>query len=289
MISLSPLRYPGGKSKLTNFLSEILKLNNLSNGLYIEAFAGGAGAALNLLLGEYVHEIIINDADYNIFCFWQTILENPEGFKKKINKIKVNLNTWKKQKKILEAPEKYEPYEIGFATFFLNRCNRSGILLNAGPIGGYDQDGDWRIDARFNKEELVKRIERISFYRKRISIYHLDAIVFLKQIVEKQENVKKALVYLDPPYYVKGSALYLNHFDHKDHLELANYLKANLAFKWIMTYDDVAEIREMYKDKKQVKIYLNYSAQKVRLGSELLIADKSLSLPTVFNLSKKAS
>lgn len=272
--SISPLRYPGGKKKLTNFLAATLRLNNISNGVYIEPFAGGAGAALSLLLMEHVHKTVINDADYNIFCFWQAVINNSETFKKRIETVKVTLSTWKRQKNILENFQKYSPFEIGFATFFLNRCNRSGVL-NAGPIGGIQQKGAWKIDARFNKKELISRIEKIADYRDRIEVYNLDAIEFLKKFSE----TKNCLFYLDPPYYVEGRKLYLNYYKHNDHVSLSNYIQNELTSHWVLSYDNVSEIEKLYQKKKSLTYDLRYSVNTAKTGKEIIFFSDNLKIP----------
>lgn len=273
----SPLRYPGGKKNLTNYFAEILRLNRISNGTYIEPFVGGAGAALNLLLLEYVHDIIINDADYSIYCFWKSILDEPDAFKKRIKTVKTTINTWYRQKKIIKNAQHYDTFEVGFATFFLNRCNRSGIL-NAGPIGGINQEGNWKIDARFNRLDLINRIDRISSYRNRIKVYNLDAIDFLKQLSKKSYQ-KKCLIYLDPPYYIKGKKLYLNYYNHNDHVALASFIQNNLPYPWILSYDNVTEIKSLYKQEKHISYNLRYSANIAKKGNEVMFFNDVLKLP----------
>ena len=273
-MNISPLRYPGGKKKLTNFLASILSLNSIDKGVYLEPFAGGAGAALHLLLLGHVRNIIINDADYNIFCLWQAIVNNPETFKRRIKTVKVSLSTWQRQKLILENPQRHDPFEIGFATFFLNRCNRSGIL-NAGPIGGKQQKGVWEIDARFNKDELISRIEKISYFRDCIKVYNLDAIDFLKIFFK----TKNCLFYLDPPYYVGGKRLYLNYYNREDHVNLAKYLQKELIAPWVLSYDNVPEIVKLYQQKKGIAYDLRYSVNTFKTGKEIMFFSKNLKYP----------
>jgi DNA adenine methylase len=272
--NISPLRYPGGKKKLTNFLAAVISLNNITQGKYIEPFAGGAGAALTLLLMEYVHNIVINDADYNIFCFWQAVINKPETFIKRIKSVKVNLSTWQRQKMILENTQKYDPFDIGFATFFLNRCNRSGIL-NAGPIGGLQQSGTWKIDARYCKKELIERIEKISYYRDRIKVYNLDAIDFIKLFFK----TKKCLFYLDPPYYVGGRRLYLNYYNHDDHVTLSKYIQNEVISPWVLSYDNVPEIAKLYQKKKSLAYDLRYSVNISKTGKEIMFFSDNLKIP----------
>ncbi len=269
--SQSPLRYPGGKSRFSRLLATFIQMNNVQDGIYVEPYAGGAGAGLNLLFSEYVDSIILNDADRMIYLFWKALLQDTEKFIDLINKTPVSIDERQRQKRIFLNDEVATITEQAFSTFYLNRCNRSGIL-NGGPIGGNSQTGEWRLDARFNKKELIRRIEKIADYRSRITIYNFDAVQFMRQIVSPLgTSGKRLLVYLDPPYYSKGDQLYLNYYDAAGHAALAEYIMKQTSFKWIVSYDDVPEIRELYSSMDVRKISLYYSAQIKRVGSEVII------------------
>ncbi|MDO9478891.1 MAG: DNA adenine methylase [Pseudohongiella sp.] len=267
----SPLRYPGGKSILYEFLAEVIEDNGLEDGVYAEVYAGGAGAALKLLFSDHVESIIINDADPCIYNFWSALLENPGKFADLIENTPVSIDEWYIQREIYLSPAKHSKLRVGFATFYLNRCNRSGILQKGGPIGGYEQTGKWLIDARFNKIDLIKRIEKILMYKDRILATNLDAIDFLTDIIKVHPSVDRMFVYLDPPYYVKGSSLYMNHYLHDDHVELADFMRSETRFKWVMSYDNCAQINQLYLDHNRISFNLAYSAHTAKIGSELLI------------------
>lgn len=277
----SPLRYPGGKSSFSPLLAEFIELNNLQDGVYVEPYAGGAGAGLNLLFSEYVNSIILNDADRTIYLFWESILYDTERFIKLINDTPVTVEEWRRQKQVFKSAKSYSELEVAFATFYLNRCNRSGIL-NAGPIGGHPQNGRWRIDARFNKEELIRRVEKIALFNSRITIYNLDAIDFIERYIHPlvvQGN--RLLVYLDPPYYSKGDQLYLNYYTAEDHVKLSEFINRRSRFKWIVSYDDVPQIRQLYSGNVINGISLYYSAHKVKVGSELIIFSPNSVVPDI--------
>lgn len=276
--SISPLRYPGGKKNLTNFLATVLKINKINNGIYVEPFAGGAGAALNLMVLEHVHNIVINDADYNIYCFWQAILNNTDAFKRRIQSVRVTINTWKRQKNILENHKNYDQFDVGFATFFLNRCNRSGIL-NAGPIGGLDQSGPYKIDARFNGKELTERVEEIAYYRDRIKVYNLDAVDLLKMF----SNSKRCLIYIDPPYFIGGKKLYLNYYKSDDHGNLSRFIQSELFPSWVLSYDNVPEIAKLYSQRKSLTYDLRYSVNVARTSKEIMFFSDNLRVPRYIN------
>lgn len=267
----SPLRYPGGKSNLSKLLAEFIELNGLLDGIYVEPYAGGAGAGLQLLFSERVKRLILNDADKRIYLFWQSILSNTDSFLKLISDTPISIIEWHRRKQILENPHSYSELEIAFSAFYLNRCNRSGIL-NAGPIGGQLQTGKWHIDARFNKRKLIKRIEKIAMFNSRISVYNLDAIQFIvHHVLPLASPQNRLLVYLDPPFYSKGDQLYLNYYKEEDHATLAVFINAQLGFKWIISYDNVPQIRQLYSERVIDKYSLYYSAHSTRVATELII------------------
>lgn len=276
----SPLRYPGGKAKLTDFLVAVLKCNGLREPHYVEPYAGGAGAALRLLFEEYVETITINDADPRIRCFWQAVTRYNDAFLGLLERIDATIEEWRHQRAIYEKRDLRKVLELGFATFFLNRTTRSGIIHNGGPIGGYDQTGNFKIDARFNRTQLIRRIQRIGAYSDRISTSGVDGLALLKKINHSHVKAKRTFVYLDPPYYAKGPELYLNRFSHDQHAQLAAYLNTAKNFPWILTYDNVSPIRDLYLRFSQVCFSLSYSAHTRRKGHELLIHPDSVVIPT---------
>ncbi len=275
MTAFSPLRYPGGKQMLASVLARLITENCLEGGTYAEPYAGGCGAALALLYWGYVGRLFLNDADPCIYAVWRTILDHTEDFCKRIRDVPLSTDEWKKQKAIYSNHTDNSTIDVGFATFYLNRTNRSGIIKNGGPIGGHDQCGSWKIDARFNRIGLIERVERIALYRERILFTGFDAIDFVKTLLP----VAKLFVYLDPPYYMKGSELYLNHYSDSDHGKLAAFIKARSTPKWVMTYDRVAQIERLYKGFRKVPFTLSYSATQRKAGNELLILSKGLRLP----------
>lgn len=196
-INPSPLRYPGGKAVLSQFLGEVIRENGLADGVYVEPYAGGAGAALNLLFGEHVREIVLNDIDRCVFAFWRAVLNQTETFTGLVRQTRITIPEWKRQRKIYKTSSRKPQIALGFAGFYLNRCNRSGIMVNGGPIGGIRQTGKWKLNARFNKPALISRIERVALYKSRITACNEDALDFLRQI-RMDCDPERTLVYLDP-------------------------------------------------------------------------------------------
>lgn len=274
----SPLRYPGGKQVLARVLSHLIQVNGLNGATYAEPYAGGGGAALWLLFGEYVDRILINDVDPGVYHFWNSILRHTDDFLELLEGTKATPTEWRKQKAIYRAPSHHAPLRVGFATFFLNRCNRSGVIDRAGMIGGNKQTGNYKIDARYNKEELAKRIRRIALFKERITLTKIDGLRFIDSI-GSSVNAKRTFVYLDPPYYEKGSQLYLNCYDAADHKALALALSKERRFPWVLSYDNVPPVRALYKGMRQVAFHLDYSAHNGRIGKEVMIYPDTLRFP----------
>lgn len=271
----SPLRYPGGKAKVAEYFKQVIKDNLLCDGVYVEPYAGGSSIALALLFNEYVSRVIINDIDRAIFAFWYSVLNKTNELCKLINDTPVNIVSWEKQKLIYKDKEKSGLLELGFSTFFLNRTNRSGIL-KAGVIGGRRQEGKWKIGARFNKSDLISRIKRIAAYKKRIELYNLNAVELVRSL--RRTLPKKTLFYFDPPYYIKGKDLYYNYYGDKDHNEIAIEINKIKKQKWILTYDSVPYIKQLYKNYRQFRYTLNYSAASFCKGEEVMIPSDDLYL-----------
>jgi DNA adenine methylase len=264
--SLTPLRYPGGKSKLYNYVKDLIIHNNLVGCTYIEAYAGGAGLALKLLEEGIVSKLILNDYDSGIFNLWDNILNNHNELTGLIDTTNITLDEWHNQRNIHNNIESYHPLQVGFSTLFLNRTNFSGII-KAGPLGGQKQTSKYKIDCRFNKNAIIKRIDIINSYRDKIKFYNYDAIEFINRIVSRQK--KDCFVFFDPPYYQKGPELYTNFYTHDDHVALSNIIK-NVKKPWILTYDNSDAIKEMYIDFNIKTFNLNYSAREKRKGTEIM-------------------
>lgn len=273
MISKSPLRYPGGKVKLYPFMEQLIRQNTVDPPIYVEPFAGGAGLALELLFNDNVERIMINDLDPAIYSFWYSITseETFHLFINRVNEVDININEWKIQKDIYMHQDIHNKLELGFATFFLNRCNRSGIL-KAGPIGGQKQNGNYRIDCRFNKNRLIPLLRKIYDNRNRIDVTNLNAEDFIEYIDVKYDNL---FIYLDPPYVDKGYQLYKNSFTKEDHVSLSKTIKG-LKNKWFVTYDNTELIKELYSDCKTEIFNIQYSAGTKRIENEIAVYSDSI-------------
>lgn len=273
-VTISPLRYPGGKGLLYSRLRTIIRENNLTSSVYVEPYAGGAGAALALLVSGQVERIAINDLDPAVFAFWNAVVTQPDEFTALVNSVELSVDEWERQREIYLTSARDDHLPLGFATFYLNRTNRSGVL-NGGPIGGKDQTGNYKIDARFNREGLAERIRLIALHADRIAVTNEDGL----RVIERYSDRDDAFIYADPPYFEKAGSLYLNAFQGSDHRALADCLKGVQRAKWILTYDNVPQVAELYADLRRRLFALNYSAHRVMKASEIMVFSTELSIP----------
>jgi len=275
----SPLRYPGGKNKLSKFIASICKENNI-DGHYVEPYAGGASIALHLLFNGHVGEVTINDYDKAIYAFWYSVLKDTEKFCRKIRNTEVSIKSWRKQKKIQNNKDNEKNLlKLGFSTFFLNRTNYSGIV-DGGMIGGALQSGEYKIYCRFNKEELIDRIRFIAIHRKHIHLENLDAL----DLVRKIKKNKNTVFYFDPPYYLKGPSLYMDHYEHSDHKSVSAKIRKIKNARWIVSYDNTPEIKKMYASCFKKEFTFFHTAYKARVGKEVLFFSDNIVVPKIASL-----
>lgn len=276
----SPLRYPGGKNKLSAFIAKICIDNNI-NGHYVEPYSGGASVALFLLLEGFVNKITINDKDRSIYAFWFCVLNKTKQLCELIQNTELTIEEWRKQKEIQNNKKTADLLDLGFSTFYLNRTNRSGII-NAGVMGGIEQNGNYLMDCRFNKTELIERIKKIAKKKSQIRLYKKDAIILIDKI--QQEAIDENMVfYFDPPYYLKASTLYMNHYQDNSHLNVSEKIKSIRNIKWIVSYDNVPEIQNLYSDCSKKEYSFKHTAYNSRVGQEILFFSPTLKKPNIKN------
>lgn len=270
-VTHSPLRYPGGKSQLAGFVADIVRTSDLRCGVYCEPFAGGAGIAWKLLFDGDMSEVWLNDISPPIYAFWSTVVQTPDALCERIERTGITIQEWHRQRAVF-ADACASEHDLAFATLFLNRTNRSGIL-KGGVIGGKNQAGNYKLDCRFNKAELIHKIQRIHIYRDMIRISRMDAKQCLQ--VWDAQLPPRSLINIDPPYYGKGRDLYLDFYEHDDHNDLASVVR-QLRHPWMLTYDDVPAIESLYRGLPTYRNSLVYYAQQKRRASELLVVKPSL-------------
>ncbi|MDQ2638904.1 MAG: DNA adenine methylase [Actinomycetota bacterium] len=282
-IVVSPLRYPGGKGMLYSRLRQIIRDNGLTSSTYIEPYAGGAGAALGLLISGQVSRIVINDLDPAVYSFWRAVVDHPKEFSQLVNNVDLTVKEWEKQRRTYDQSPVDEHLALGFATFYLNRTNRSGVL-NGGPIGGKDQTGNYKIDARFNRETLLERIRLIELHADRITVTNDDG----RAAIRRHARDANAFIYADPPYFEKAGSLYMNAFQAHDHDRLAQSLQRVTKARWVLTYDNVPRVADLYAERRRRLFALNYSAHRVVKAQEVMVFSDTLIIPAEIDTAHDA-
>ena len=272
----SPLRYPGGKNILSKYVINLIQSNNLNGCTYIEPYTGGGAVALKLLIDGVVNNIIINDFDKSIYALWYSILNHTDELCKLIENTPITIDNWHIQKKIQKNKDNEDLLSLGFSTLFLNRTNRSGII-KAGVIGGLNQNGDYKLDCRFKKDDIISKIRKIEEYRDYITLYNYDTLYLIEEIIPTINNEK--FIFFDPPYYHKGSSLYVNFYKHDDHVRLSNVISNLNDSHWIVTYDNVDEIVEMYNQFRITSYGIRYTAGKKYTGKEIMVYSNNINIP----------
>lgn len=273
----TPLRYPGGKQRIALFIAEILGENDLEGGHYAETYAGGAGVAFELLFANKVSHIHLNDSWYPLHAFWRSIIYKTEEFCARISSVPLTVKEWQRQREIQSRLWEFDQFDVGFSTFYLNRCNRSGIIHNGGLIGGLEQSGEWKMDARFPRNELIKRICAIGQRRGAITLRNWDAERFIKEHLPTLPE--RSLVYCDPPYFHKAEGLYYDHYGPEDHERIATSIQDQLQQPWFISYDCTPQVLEFYRRRRKFTYRLQYSAREVYKGVELVILSDGLRIP----------
>ncbi|HLX96809.1 MAG TPA: DNA adenine methylase [Verrucomicrobiae bacterium] len=279
----TPLRYPGGKQKIAPFIGEILVANSLEGGHYAETYAGGAGVALELLFSGIVSHIHLNDSWYPIHAFWRSIIYKTEEFCRRISSVPLTVEEWRRQREVLLRPWEFDQIDTGFSAFYLNRCNRSGIIHNAGLIGGVNQTGKWKMDARFDRGGLIRRVEAIGQKHGSITLKNWDAERFIKEHLPSLPE--RSLIFCDPPYFHKADGLYYNHYAPEDHERIANTIQNKVHRPWLISYDCTPEVFQFYIERRKFTYPLQYSARAVYKGTELVILSDGLRIPVHSTLS----
>ena len=272
----TPLRYPGGKQKLAPFVLEVLEANDLVGGAYSEPYAGGGGVGFELLLSDKISHFYLNDSCVAIHSIWASILHNTDEFCRRIRDTPLNIEIWKQQREIVSRSAEFPSIDVGFAAFYLNRSNRSGIIAGGGVIGGLKQDGEWKMDARFPKEKLIARILAIAQKRDSITVSNLDAEVFIRDAVPTLPE--RTLIYFDPPYFNKASGLYFNAYKREDHGRIATAIQ-NLTGRWMVSYDNTPQIRRLYAGRRQFAFSLQYNAASAYKGKEVFFFSDAVTVP----------
>jgi DNA adenine methylase len=271
--TVTPLRYPGGKTQFYPLIKELLTKNGLIGHTYIEPFAGGAGIAIKLLVNNDVNRVIINDIDPAIYALWYSILHFPDDLCSLIEDTPVTVDEWHRQKEIYQN-KKSKKLFLGFSTLFLNRTNVSGVI-KGGIIGGLQQNGPYGINARYTKTTQIKKIKTIKEHKEKIDIFNLDALELFK--LKEIKTLKKTFINFDPPYVSKGAGLYENSYTDDNHKKLAAMIK-KCSRRWVVTYDVHPLISELYTGFRYDYLDLNYSINTKRKAKDYIFFSPNMYL-----------
>ena len=272
--SVTPLRYPGGKTWLLPYVKDFLNYHNIHLGVIVEPFAGSASVSIGLLNSGFAEHAYICDSDPLIIAFWRSIFNNNAEFIESVKNLEITMETWYDFKKYLDkdAIMKYRDIELGLAFLFYNRTNFSGIII-AGPIGGKRQLSKYKLQCRFNMERIIKKIQKLSSLSDRVTIELSNGIDFLKNFGRNFEE-DHLFFYIDPPYYNGGNVLYRNYFRDKEHVELANVLSGITEYPWLVSYDNAEFIKNLYSESRSQYVYTDYQAGNLKRGMrELLLSN----------------
>lgn len=272
-ITYTPIRYPGGKSKIYPLIDSIIEENGLECCTYAEAYCGGAGLPIKLLLLGRVSRVVLNDIDPAVYSMWDAVVNRPDELCSFVEDVELTIDEWKSQREVY-ASSNAPSLELGKAAFYLNRTNRSGIL-RGGPIGGMSQSGKYGLDARFNRDMLCRKIRSIAARSDAIELHNMDACCFIDSVLP---GIDRLFANFDPPYVVKGPGLYENSYTEDDHREVAMKI-TECEFPWIVTYDDAPLISELYSGFDRYRIRIGYSAASAKKGTEVLIAGRGIEVP----------
>ena len=272
--SVTPLRYPGGKTWLLGYVRKFIEFHKLESLTVIEPYAGSASISIGLLNNNIVDRAYLCEKDPLIVAFWNAILKHNDELVESLRLLEVSLDTWHSFKKYLsrEAAEKFNIQDLALAFLFYNRANFSGII-NAGPLGGKKQISQYKIDCRFNKERLVKKIKKLGEFTDRIQVVLGDGVQFMKSTLSSSD-IDNLFFYVDPPYYNAGKVLYRHYFTEKDHTDLSDFLKS-LDSPWLLSYDDSEIIKSLYRANTTSPVYTDYQSGHFKKGvKELLISNR---------------
>ena len=148
-------------------------------------------------------------------------------------------------------------------------------------IGGQEQRGAYKIDARYNSLNLINKIRNIAEKREQIVLLNQDA----KELLQPQQlrRYYKTFINLDPPYVKKGAQLYKNAFTDVDHREVSQFI-SNWNRKWIVTYDICPLVAEIYRDFRSSYLDVTYSVRMSKKAQENIFFSNNLELPDTIEL-----
>lgn len=242
---------------------------------YYEPFFGSGSIGFKVLEElDTDRRVSISDIDPGIVSLWKAVHESPDELCSRIKSFTPNVDDFYSFQET-DGTDKSLTVENGFKKLALHQMSYSGLGAKAGgPIGGREQRGAYKIDCRYNVPTLTKNIGKLHTLMSRFK----DLTIECKPVFSSLESIQRAnsIVYLDPPYYVQGGALYANNMNVFEHQELAKRLNA-AEYEWVLSYDDVEPIRQLYSWAKVTNLEAIYTlapAKNKRLATNELIITK---------------
>jgi DNA adenine methylase len=285
---LSPLRYPGSKRRLASYIAETLRLNGLKPKLFVEPFAGGASVGLVLLNNGFVERLALGERDPLVASFWKVVFNDSEWLINEINNARITVRNWRR----FREGRFHSDRERALACLFLNRTSFSGILAHsAGPIGGYEQRSEYKIDCRFAPDTIARRIRQAAALTDKVEfVRQADWKQTLKFVNSLDYKSNEVFIYLDPPFFQRADRLYRFYFSPEDHRDLREVTR-RLRQKWLLSYDPADTILKLYADHHAAPemIDLLYSVNQSLVRAQEIIITNLKSLPSETRLWRSSA
>ncbi len=265
----SPLRYPGGKQKAIDLISSKFPQKV---GEYREPMVGGGSVYFRARSMRLARTYWINDLFEELVSFWK-ICQNPQLCDQLTNELEILRQSFASADEIKEyflaaRKEKCDnEFRIAELFFFFNRVTFSGTTR----AGGFSS-------AASIKRFTASSIQRLQSLPSALEDTRISQLDFEELISAPGKDV---FLFLDPPYYT-ATRLYgkngsLHNFDHE---RLSAALRKT-RHRFLITYDDCAELRKLYSWAKIEEWQLQYgmnncnSERSSKIGAELFISNYS--------------
>ena len=270
--SVTPLRYPGGKTWLLDYVKAFARFHKLSSTTIVEPYGGSASISVGLIRSQLVTDATVCERDPLIVAFWNVAIHRNEELIEYLSSLEINMETWYGLRRYLdlEKTNLQNELEAAGAFLFFNRTNYSGII-KGGPLGGKKQLSKYKLNCRFNKGRIADKIRSLKALEDKLKIIQIDGLEYMKNhALQSPDNV---FFYVDPPYYGAGKDLYRFYFTDFDHQQLSAFLTGT-EIPWLLSYDDAEFIRNLYQKKSNLPVYTDYQSGHLRRGvKELLISN----------------
>ena len=258
--NISPLRYPGGKTRACKILDQILNKYFDPNvfDIILSPFFGGGSFEFHLQ-NTYNKKIIANDKFTPLYNFWKQIKNDKMKLYRELEIIKdVKKEDFQEYRNIIMDLNE-NMLEQAKLYFIINRCSFSGATLS----GGFSEEASKKRFTNSSKDK-IKNLDLTDF-----EIYNWD----FEKFINNQYIENKTLIFLYPPYYLEDkSNLYGKNgdlhgeFDHKKLYDLIKNKK-----NWIITCDDCEYIRKLYSEFIILSVNWTYGMNKSKKSSEIVI------------------